>query len=978
MTAQRTTAHLISHTHWDREWYMSYERHHVRLIELMDTLLDTFDLDPDYRTFFLDGQTIILDDYLQVRPERAEQLARHIREGRLIIGPWYILQDEFLTSSEANVRNLQIGHQDAARYGSVVAKIGYFPDSFGNIGQAPQLFAQAGIDNAFFGRGVKPTGFNNQVSESASFESPYSEMMWQAPDGSSVLGILFANWYNNGMEAPVDPEEARSYWAKRLADARRFASTPYLLFMNGCDHQPVQTDLPAALETARALHPDVDFVHGTFEDYLRAVRESLPDDLVTIQGELRSQRTDGWGTLVNTASSRIYLKQQNQHGQALLERGAEPLAAFAKLGAGRAYPHHLLTYAWKTLMQNHPHDSICGCSVDEVHREMSTRFAKSAEVAGAIIDDSLAAIASAIDTASVPVWADGGAAITVFNTSGWSRSGVMERELEVARIYFGVNPSLPDIIAELAALPVRIEGSRLLDEQGGVIPARVEDLGVHFGYELPRDRFRQPYMARTIRVVFEAVDVPALGYRTYAWEPGAEGTPNATPGTEVEREAGLDRESAPLAAGAAGDRATGQFAVNEISVREGVPLASALLAASANAGDADAAAPSRSLLNGPRGMANDYVSVTVREDGSFDLIDRASGQTYAGLGIYEDCGDIGNEYVFRQPDGEVPLTTAGHAASIRIIEDVPYRAVFEIVHEWALPRGAEAAFEAEKRKLIYVPERASRRADEAVACRIATRLSLEAHGRGVRIQSEIVNEAKDHRIRMLFPAGIQAGHHWADSIFEVARRDTEPAEEWINPSNCQHMQTFASVADEYRGLTVAGKGLHEYEVLRDGQGTIALTLLRSVSELGDWGDFPTPEAQCLGVQTAELAVFPHVGGPVESGAYAEAYNLQTPWFTAQPALRQSGALPPIRQWVAWEGAALALTSVKLAAGNDDLMLRWANLSAGPTSLSVAPSFATRRAFASNILEERLTPLEGETAAALPVGPAKIVTLAIEY
>ncbi|MFB9331147.1 alpha-mannosidase [Paenibacillus aurantiacus] len=966
MTTQRTTAHLISHTHWDREWYMSYERHHVRLIELMDTLLDTFDRDPNYRTFFLDGQTIILDDYLQVRPEQAEQLARYIREGRLIIGPWYILQDEFLTSSEANVRNLQIGHQDAARYGPVVAKIGYFPDSFGNIGQAPQLFAQAGIDNAFFGRGVKPTGFNNQVGESASFESPYSEMIWQAPDGSSVLGILFANWYNNGMEAPVDAEEARSYWAKRLTDARRFASTPHLLFMNGCDHQPVQTDLPAALETARALHPDADFVHGTFEDYLRLVRESLPEDLVTIQGELRSQRTDGWGTLVNTASSRIYLKQLNQHGQALLERGAEPLAAFAKLSAGKAYPHHLLTYAWKTLMQNHPHDSICGCSVDEVHREMTARFAKSAEVAGAIIDDSLAAIASSIDTASVPAWADCGAAISVFNTSGWARSGVIERELEVARIYFGVNPSLPDIIAELERLPVQIAGSKLLDEQGLAVPARVEDLGVHFGYDLPRDRFRQPYMARKIRVAFEAVDVPALGYRTYAWEPGVDGEHGAST-------LALAAKSAPnatsLAPGAEGMPGAAPLAVGVEVQHEDAP--------SAVGNNSGSTAP-RSLLTGPRSMANDYVSVTLHEDGSFDLVDRTTGQTYAGLGVYEDCGDIGNEYVFRQPDGEKPLTTAGLPANIRLLDDESYRAVFEITREWALPSGAEAAFEEEKRKLIYVPERTSKRTDATVDCRIVTRISLDAHGRGVHIHSEIRNEAKDHRIRMLFPSGAAADHHWADSIFEVARRDTRPAEEWINPSNCQHMQTFASVADERRGLTVAGKGLHEYEVLLDGRGTLALTLLRSVSELGDWGDFPTPEAQCLGVQTAELTVYPHADGPVTSGIYVEAYNLQTPWFTAQPPVRQSGPLPPVHQWVAWEGASLALTSVKLAAGTCDLMLRWANLASEPTTLSAAPSFAPYRTFTSSILEERLAPLDSGAPATLPVGPAKIVTLALEY
>lgn len=248
-------AYIISHSHWDREWYMPFERHHMLLIELIDTLLDTLDRDPHYHSFHLDGQTIAIEDYLQVRPQQRDRLERYIREGRIVIGPWYILQDEFLTSSEANVRNLLIGHQDASKYG-VISKLGYFPDSFGNMGQAPQLLKQADIDTAVFGRGVKPTGFNNTVGESDSYESPYSEMFWQSPDGSTVIGILLANWYSNGLEIPADAEEAQKYWDKKLADAAKYASTPALLFMNGCDHQPLQTDLTEAINTARKILPD--------------------------------------------------------------------------------------------------------------------------------------------------------------------------------------------------------------------------------------------------------------------------------------------------------------------------------------------------------------------------------------------------------------------------------------------------------------------------------------------------------------------------------------------------------------------------------------------------------------------------------------------------------------------------------------------------------------------------------------------------
>ena len=208
----KKTAHIISHTHWDREWYLPYETHHMMLIKTMDTLLDTFEKDPNFKYYHLDGQTVLLEDYLEVRPDRKELLEKVIKEGRLNIGPWYVLQDEFLTSSEANVRNLQYGHKDSKKYGVEPCKVGYFPDSFGNIGQAPQILKQAGIDAAAFGRGVKPTGFNNEVSADDKFESPYSEMYWESPDGSKVLGILFANGYCNGMEVPVDEKEAKEYW----------------------------------------------------------------------------------------------------------------------------------------------------------------------------------------------------------------------------------------------------------------------------------------------------------------------------------------------------------------------------------------------------------------------------------------------------------------------------------------------------------------------------------------------------------------------------------------------------------------------------------------------------------------------------------------------------------------------------------------------------------------------------------------------
>ncbi|QGQ95127.1 alpha-mannosidase [Paenibacillus psychroresistens] len=898
--------HVISHTHWDREWYMPYEKHHVRLIKLMDSLIDLFEQDPHFASFHLDGQTIILEDYLQVRPERKQKLIELVKAGNLHIGPWYILQDEFLISSEANVRNLLVGLRDAKAYGDV-CKIGYFPDSFGNMGQAPQLLRQAGMDTAVFGRGVKPVGVNNTVEESAKYESPFSEMNWRGADGSVVTGILFANWYHNGMEIPVNEAEALIFWQERLGNVERFASTSHLLLMNGCDHQPVQSDLSMALETARKLFPDIDFRHSNFRDYIGELKLSFPEELAVVQGELRSQQTNGWGTLVNTASTRVYIKQANQLGQAMLEKVAEPLAAFAHL-LGTPYPHHLLTYAWKTLMQNHPHDSICGCSVDEVHQEMMTRFAKSLDVADEIAADSMSVICALIDTSCfIPIDTDT-VPFIVFNTSGWIRTGVIQVELEIKRI--STNEMPPQQAAALLKNEPLLPGD-LINSDGGSIPFTMEDLGVQFSYDLPNDRFRQPYMTRKIRLTFEAEKVPALGYKAYGY---------------------VNKSEKP----------TDEFS---------------------------------SMVKGNGMLENEWLKVHIAFDGSIQLTHKESGHTFNELCVYENVGDIGNEYTFKQPEGDSVLTTKGLPARINLVENTAFRASYEIVHDWAIPASADEDLLREMQEIVGLMERRSQRTQETVLLSISTLISLEKGERGLKVQTKFNNQAKDHRVRVLFPTDLQTTVHHVDSIFEVATRSNEPSEEWVNPSNCQHQQAFVRVSDEKMGLTIANLGLQEYEVLRDGHNTIAITLLRSVGELGDWGHFPTPEAQCLGKHEVNFMIIPHAASGMDSGAYVEAYQYQIPWMMKQTLL-QSGSIPANHGFLEWSGNSLALSSVKIAEETNDFIVRWFNMSLEETELQLKGQTSLLNCYKSNILEEKEEQIavKQNDIKCLTVNSAEIVTL----
>ncbi|WP_019637319.1 alpha-mannosidase [Paenibacillus fonticola] len=954
---KKKTAHIISHTHWDREWYLPYEKHHVRLVQLIDALLDKLDAGSEFRSFYLDGQTIILEDYLQVRPENQERLQRHITAGRLLIGPWYILQDAFLTSGEANVRNMQIGHQDAKRYGEV-AKIGYFPDTFGLVGQTPQLMQQSGITNVFFGRGVKPTGFNNTVSDDG-YESSFSELIWEGPDGSKVLGILFANWYSNGNEVPVDEAEAKAFWDRKLADAEKYASTGELLFMNGCDHQPVQLDLPEAIETARKLYPDTEFIHSNFPDYLQAVEQAIDNDsLSTVKGELRSQRTDGWGTLVNTASARVYLKQMNQQGQGLLEKVAEPLASFAHV-LGQDYPHHLFTYAWKTLMQNHPHDSICGCSVDEVHREMVTRFDKSRHVAEAIIDDSKQVIADAVDTSVFASFGEDALPLVAMNTTGWKRSGTISIELDAARLYLREGFTLEETARRMKE--VDLSGRVLVDDQGNALDVTVEDLGLLFGYDLPDDKFRQPYMCRRVKLTFLAEQVPALGLRAYAWVRRAEAAASSSVGVDASSISSVATDSGSGAA----DSGSGTTASSSVGAESGSS------AAASRAGS--------SLLRGERVMENELLHVEIANDGSFSLTDKATGRVYRDLGVYEDTGDIGNEYMYKQPEGEAALTTKGLPARISVLEDTPYRASVEIAHDWEIPASADAMLDEEQRALVYYPERKAQRSRETVTLKLRTVVSLERGGKGVHIETTIDNQAKDHRVRALFPTDLSASVHHVDSMFEIPVRDNEPAPEWVNPSNTQHQQAFVNVSDEAggAGLTVANLGLNEYEILRDGRNTIAITLLRSVGELGDWGLFPTPEAQCLGEHTVRMKLIPHAGDGMASGAYAEAYQFQIPWTVCQTGVHD-GVIAPTYTPFQWESKELAFSSLKLNEETGDLLLRWYNMSNKQTELTLQSEIPRQYFYKTTIMEERREAIAGNALGGLSllVLPSEIVTVGL--
>ena len=869
---EKKTIHFISHTHWDREWYMPFEAHRHQLVRFFDRLLDTLDTEPSFRSFHLDGQAVVLEDYLAVRPQMREKIEKYIADGRLVVGPWYVLQDEYLTDGEANVRNLLYGTREAAQYGQV-SDIGYFPDSFGNISQMPQILRGFGIECAALGRGVAEYPPEAKEGHEPNYGKRASEIVWRSPDGSEVAGAVFLNWYNNGAEIPSDPAAAKARVADIQARCERFAVTPHLLAMNGCDHQPVQRDIG---EILGKIAPEVSaaLVHGNFREYFDAI---LPyrDRFGVYEGELDGNYTDGMHTLANTASARIYLKQMNHACETLLERRTEPMGVLSDLFAHDAYRSDEMRFAWKSLLKNHPHDSICGCSVDEVHSGMVERFKSVRALGEAMLREECAAWESALDTAS----AGGERTVTVFNPS-------LSPSLEtaVAAVDF---PRDSDVTAEML---------RLTDADGDPVPAVFEDLGVVFDYDLPEDAFRRPYYVRRFLVRFTAGGIAPLSWKTYRVERGVQ-----------------DTES-------------------DLRVYR-------------------------------RAMENRYLKISFAADGSVTVRDKKTRRLYTTC-MYEDTGDIGDEYRYiRSRDGKTVLSTE-FRPQIRLLSQDACAARFAVTTRMTVPAGVDLS--------------SGDRTGESVMT-VETVVTLRAGMRRAEFDVTIDNRADNHRVRVLTRTGLLTDTVEADTPFDIVSRTVEPWAGWKNPERPGKMQTFFRLSEAEAGLAVAGRGLCEYEVLRDAAHTMALTLHRGVHHLGDWGVFPTPDAQCRGELHTEFALIPYSGRREALAAASRAFSYAAGELHAVSGAPHSGTVAHSGELLgvrAPEG--ILFSALKKCETRDTVVLRLYSVAPEEKTVKLDLTGHFSRAYLNDLGENRISLVATRRGrGAVRVGAHKIVTIELE-
>jgi alpha-mannosidase len=388
--SDRVRVTLVPHTHWDREWYEPFAVFSERLEQMMDTLLDL--AAEGFPHFHLDGQTAMIDDYLARRPERRDEVATRVHQGRLSAGPWVAQMDEFLTSGESHIRNLEMGLERARELGRAL-EVGYMPDQFGHIGQMPQILRLAGIDRAMVWRGV-PSSI------------PTSTFRWRSPDGSEVLTESLPVGYSSGSKLMRDDEPFGDVVRTEVERLLPYSRDRSVVLMVGYDHAGPDPTMPQRL--ANADFPvDVDVVVGGVADHVGGL--AWTEQLPVWRGELRSSARAH--LLPNVYSARVPQKRERGRVEALIERYAEPLAA---LVPEFEWPEEELRTAWTLLLWNGAHDSACGCSHDHVAIDVDARFAEAREIGEAIVERSLTSLGEQASDSGV----------IRFNPSPFERDGV--------------------------------------------------------------------------------------------------------------------------------------------------------------------------------------------------------------------------------------------------------------------------------------------------------------------------------------------------------------------------------------------------------------------------------------------------------------------------------------------------------------------------------------------------------------------------
>ena len=934
MPSIKAIAHVVPHTHWDREWRYPIWKNRVLLQQFMRELLNTLDTDPQYRNFVMDGQCAVIEDYLEVAPQDTDRIKEHVASGRLSIGPWYTLPDLYPVNGECLLRNLLKGIRVSKSYGKHL-KIGYNSFGWGQISQFPQIYD--GFDIKFIVAAKKVSAQR----------APQCEFLWQSPDGTQVLttrlgpharanmffnayipirfGMQYLsqdyrhNWATSGQvihNASADqahqdyfkvqspPGYFRDLVKPSMLEAWNsmdISAVPHCrLILNGSDFSTCQPELSRILADANADIPDVEFVHSTIEAYARDFAKRVDQtQLQVVKGELRDGA--GYDTSGNALAVRMDIKIMNKQAENSIINRAEPAATLMSL-MGADYPTAMLALAWKHLLHAHAHDSINGVTQDKTAHDTRHNIRQAIEISEVLHQESMSQLMQQIDTSSYP---SDSQLILAYNPLPYPVSCVTKLTVDT--------PQEDQIWSfDLIAPNGRRRTVQQISRQEQTSP--VHDL-------LARP---WPFYHDRHTVYADLGTLPAGGYSVFQVKPSA----------------------------------------SFVRCGEWWPETQT------TTGDAI------SMSNNQ--MENQHLHVAIDPSGTITITDKATNQSYSGLHYFEDSGDTGDYWVRYPPYDDQIHNSIACPKRIWRTENGPLAASIAVETTMTLPLSGS-------RHVSGTKGESARSADTAPLV-ITSVFTLKKGARQLEVSTTVNNTISDHRLRIMFPTDVESQTAEAASHFCVEQRNAQPAPSpdgtFHAEMQTQPMQQFVDVSDGARGLAIISNCFTEYELQKDRNSTLAITLFRAVknricTEFRSTGDFPDQHGgQLLQTIQYDYAIKPHNGNWSYTTLHQHASSFNTPptlyQFSPSP---DSGSLPATTSLFSISSPHLVLSCLKKSEDRNSFIARIYNPTDRAIRSKITLPVQLRRAYQTNLNEKRLRPLKvNDHSITLSVPPCKIQTI----
>jgi len=946
--AKKMTMHVITGTHWDREWRHTAEQSKLRLMDLIDSILDILDKDPEYNSFILDGGTIVLEDYFTVRPEMKEKVKSLIEAKKLFIVSWYTLPETYTVAPEALIRNLQMGTEMAKEYGGAM-RAGYTATGYGQTSQLPQIYEGFGIKTAMFYRGTNK------------YELP-PLFKWEAKDGTQIFvhktcdEVTRTNWYfyvydlialgkgtkdlsfnydkenvpvhlcdnvlyEKAVKQTVDTpkfdnsEEGLKKALKNITDqAMQYKIGDHLLALNMEDNaepHPLHTQMVNAMN---GVSDDIEIIQDDMDSYMDTIiAENEDKDLYVHKGELRYEAVDlgSWSGLYGvTHASRVKLKLINEVAETNLINLAEPLATFAS-AYGAEYPYQNLKRAWKGLLANHAHDSIVGCAVDRAHDDALYGFSVAKTVSEEVMGRSIVSLFSKIDTAK-DFNKDTDFTIVLFNTLAQRRKAVVEVIIDLPKNLSAAG--LADSVGVGSGADAGMLFYDIVDKDGNKVDF-VELSAENIKMSAERKFDTATAFSAVRRRLLINVDIPMLGYNTYALRLRE---PEFVYKTEY-----LD------------DR---KFIGNDYGTLE-----------------------------------NEYLKVTLNSNGTFTMLDKKTGKEFKNMHYFIDEGQVGSAHKYVTPVRNPMITSHGLNAKITLKENNELRATFKVEMEMEIPAASTLDGRDRLRETVTMP--------------IMYELTLEKGCKYLKVHTKLTNKARDHKLYVNFPSGIMTNTDYAESAFAVEERSIrhKKMKDNVEPfAPCHPMQNFCGVSDGKNGLAFFSGGLREYEIRDDENRTIAITLLRTQRAYMTANPDMTPEEfdkytglHSFGELEYNYALYPHTGNWEDGNVQEMAYDFKVGMKAIQ-GVPVSGELPSENSFITVDNDKIVLAAIKCSEDKTGYIVRFWNKSDEDVKANIKINLPVTSAKLVKMNEEEISSTNiNDGKMSVNITGHKIITLKVE-